>query len=85
MVVKPVSLYTKAEISWKPPSHGQEVSAYSVTAAFKKGAEAWTGVTEPGATHVLIDGLDPAVVKAGGYSFAVTAVDHTGGQAIVLG
>ncbi len=75
---------SKTEVTWIPPDHCRELAGYKVSATSTDGAEVWKGKVESTATSVLIGGLDPAVVKAGGYKFAVAAVDHTGGRTFVV-
>lgn len=71
------SLNTKVEVTWRPLG---ELSSYKVVATCKPGVEVWMKTVEPSTESVLIDGLDPVVMKAGGYTFAVTAVDQSGGK-----
>ncbi len=76
-----VKLSTGAvEVTWKPPGNSREVTGYTVTATSEDGSEVWTGKTEPSDTNVIIDVLDLATVKRGGYKFSVAAMDHTRGR-----
>ncbi len=84
VAVKVMNPISKTEVTWIPPDHCRELAGYKVSATSTDGAEVWKGKVESTATNVLIGGLDPAVVMAGGYKFAVAAVDRTGGRTCVV-